>query len=837
MSLKGGKHESKHSAPSIKLPLDEGERGTDSDNQQRPHFEGMLVLKTGNPFSRRWVKRWFVLDGNQIHCFINQADKCAINTVYFREAEIYTKSKKKEIELKFANHRTYQFRAHTSSSYDAWVVAFNRGKNFKGSNLQTIPRTHSSESFLEGDSENEDDFDSEFESENLAMSGNGTLGVATRHHQRRRTNSMSGSTRGSISLSPVGARKNSNVDGNNASDMIASHSGMLTSFSELMSENVDHSAVLSELSVPQAKQAMEKALSSRANVLEEVKQIESTISGLVQERKLVAASSGDTVNAEGELDSRLEAFRNHTKDMFAALSSFASHMEGEYHEWNKRLAAERKRRHAFEEALKNLAEEHLMLERKASICMNGLDLPCSEDEEEDEFFDAVSERRKSIFDLDKTSSSSVEEREHERTRSSSIALLENFERRRCLPCDKSDKKISIWGFLKKNIGKDLSKISMPIILNEPLTSNQRFAEDLEYPYLLDKGAEAMTSQERMIYVAAFAITTYSTTINRIGKPFNPMLGETYELKRRDKGYTLFSEQVSHHPPIVAMHADADSGSWQFYQDVNVKSQFRAKDMLIKQLGSSHVVFPKFNNEHYSWAKANTCIHNLIVGKLWIDHVGDVIITNHTTGDVCSLKFKPYGFFGGVLGQVEGVITDKNGTSHYKLQGKWTDSMSFCPVAQPDKAKVVWRRNDLPPESDAQYNMTQFAMTLNELEPGHRSKLPPTDSRFRPDQRLYEDGHLDRAQDMKTMLEEKQRAARRMREAKGETWTPRWFELRNQADTGLSVWERRGDLYWEERSKQKWNEYPDIFTIPDVYSIDRRESTMIPEADESQTAKN
>ena len=107
----------------------------DATNMGRPHFEGYLILKTGNPFSRRWVKRWFVLDGNQLHCFLNQTDHNAINTVYFSEAAIFNKDKKKEIELKFANHRTYQFRAQSTNSYEAWLIAFNRGKAFKGQSL------------------------------------------------------------------------------------------------------------------------------------------------------------------------------------------------------------------------------------------------------------------------------------------------------------------------------------------------------------------------------------------------------------------------------------------------------------------------------------------------------------------------------------------------------------------------------------------------------------------------------------------------------------------------------------------------------------------------------
>lgn len=46
-------------------------------------------------------------------------------------------------------------------------------------------------------------------------------------------------------------------------------------------------------------------------------------------------------------------------------------------------------------------------------------------------------------------------------------------RRDKLPCPKpEDGGVSLWGLLRKNIGKDLSKISMPVTLNEPLSMLQ-----------------------------------------------------------------------------------------------------------------------------------------------------------------------------------------------------------------------------------------------------------------------------------------------------------------------------------------------------------------------------
>lgn len=73
---------------------------------------------------------------------------------------------------------------------------------------------------------------------------------------------------------------------------------------------------------------------------------------------------------------------------------------------------------------------------------------------------------------------------------------------------------------------------------------QRLCEDLEYSELIDKACTLSTSQERMAYVAAFTLSSYAETTTRTGKPFNPILGETYELDVRDwKGWRCVTEQV------------------------------------------------------------------------------------------------------------------------------------------------------------------------------------------------------------------------------------------------------------------------------------------------------
>lgn len=58
--------------------------------------------------------------------------------------------------------------------------------------------------------------------------------------------------------------------------------------------------------------------------------------------------------------------------------------------------------------------------------------------------------------------------------------------------------ISLWNILRNNIGKDLSKVKMPVQLNEPLNTLQRMCEELEYCELLDKAANTQDPFQRMV---------------------------------------------------------------------------------------------------------------------------------------------------------------------------------------------------------------------------------------------------------------------------------------------------------------------------------------------------
>ncbi|KAF7246790.1 hypothetical protein EG68_09914 [Paragonimus skrjabini miyazakii] len=126
-------------------------------------------------------------------------------------------------------------------------------------------------------------------------------------------------------------------------------------------------------------------------------------------------------------------------------------------------------------------------------------------------------------------------------KSSSLGRDLSWMSRTQLPALAPKPDFSVWSFVKQCIGKDLTKISMPVAINEPLSFLQRVAECMEYSELLTSAVEQPDPIRRMEYICAFAVSAASSNFNRIGKPFNPLLGETYELHHGN--FIFVAEQV------------------------------------------------------------------------------------------------------------------------------------------------------------------------------------------------------------------------------------------------------------------------------------------------------
>uniref|UniRef100_A0A8C9XS74 Oxysterol-binding protein n=1 Tax=Sander lucioperca TaxID=283035 RepID=A0A8C9XS74_SANLU len=552
----------------------------------------------------------------------------------------------------------------------------------------------------------------------------------------------------------------------------------------------------------------------------------------------VPVEGGEKIKAVNE---RATLFRITSNAMINACRDFLDLAETHSRRWQRALQYEREQRIHLEETIEQLAKQHNSLERAwreaPTLVSTTPSAPtrlhkeeASDEDENTEYFDAMEDSPEFI---------TVTATENTQHRSMSPSCndvsgkeLQPRRQRRTHVPDKPNYSLNLWSIMKNCIGKELSKIPMPVNFNEPLSMLQRLTEDLEYHELLDKAARCDSSLEQMCLVAAFSVSSYSTTVHRTAKPFNPLLGETYELDRQEEfGYRSLCEQVSHHPPAAAHHVISQRG-WTLWQEITIASKFRGKYLSIMPLGAIHLQFHSSGN-HYVWRKVTSTVHNIIVGKLWIDQSGDIEIVNHRTKETCQLKFSPYSYFSrDVPRKVTGMVADSEGQAHYILSGTWDDKIESAKIIQSSRGgsgsegkqktvyqtlspKLLWKKYPLPENAENMYYFSALALTLNEPEEG----VGLTDSRLRPDQKLMEEGRWDEANSEKQRLEEKQRAVRRRREAEAsdavdegkeyEGYQPLWFHQRRDSVTGETNFVYNGG-YWEAKERQDWSMCPNIF---------------------------
>lgn len=388
-------------------------------------------------------------------------------------------------------------------------------------------------------------------------------------------------------------------------------------------------------------------------------------------------------------------------------------------------------------------------------------------------------------------------------------IPEGWAPRAALPFDKpKGVSIPIMKILKDAVGKDISRITIPVSFSEPINMLQRMVEDFEYGEILLRAVEEPDPHMRLLYISAFAASSYASIYVRRTKPFNPLLGETYEYVDPERQFRLMTEQVSHHPPIAAF--TVDSPGYTMWGHAHAKTKFWGKSLEINPTGRISLRLTKFD-EVYTWNKITTCMNNVIVGSKWIDNYGELSVCNQTTGHKCLMDFKKQGWFGAHAYEIVGTVHDPDDTMTHKIEGLWNEYFSAIPVSpetgelNPAAKIELWRVNPLPDNAKQQYYFTSYTMRLNELPAWQKPLLPATDSRLRPDQRALEDAQTDLAQSEKSRLEDKQRAARKRLEESGLVYEPTWF-ARGEGDT----WVYKGG-YWEARTKKQWPaNVPDIF---------------------------
>jgi hypothetical protein len=356
--------------------------------------------------------------------------------------------------------------------------------------------------------------------------------------------------------------------------------------------------------------------------------------------------------------------------------------------------------------------------------------------------------------------------------------------------------------------------------------------------------------ERLACVAIFVMSGCSNT-QRFHKPFNPLLGETFEYVDDERGLRLFAEQISHHPPVSVAHTEHKD--YVMWQQAHIKTKFLGNSFELYTNGFAYL-YDKGTGELYRFSPPVNRVHNLILGTMWIEYHGESVVENMATGDRCVLQYESAGWFGRYSYKAGGYCETRTGMKPIRIEGKWNESaeaswvssgerkkyaaylqseegkartplplseLPLC-VRETEEARIaaqvlpkysvaVGNNNNnnnnnkeeeerrvcfwaVPPHNfEMPYEMTEYASHLCDLL--HEDDYYcPTDSRLRPDLRALAGNIMDRALYYKGHLEDQQRIDRReleTKEGKETKWKPVWF-----APVSENIYVYTGG-YWEQ----------------------------------------
>lgn len=169
--------------------------------------------------------------------------------------------------------------------------------------------------------------------------------------------------------------------------------------------------------------------------------------------------------------------------------------------------------------------------------------------------------------------------------------------------------------------------------------------------------------------------------------------------------------------------------------------------------------------------------------MYFDSEGTVEGRNLTTGDKITLTLTPKSFRQ-KDSLVKGSVKNSAGNVMYEIEGNWLESIRIRKPKEKGPGQTVWTANGVVERGNQQYNFTKFAVLLNYLpenmQKAEKTLIAPTDTRFRGDQRYFENGQIPEAEDEKLRLEVKQRQRRKdMKEAEQEHIPEFFKEIQKQ----------------------------------------------------------
>jgi len=211
----------------------------------------------------------------------------------------------------------------------------------------------------------------------------------------------------------------------------------------------------------------------------------------------------------------------------------------------------------------------------------------------------------------------------------------------------------------KSLGKkllsgkfDLLKISLPVTIFEPRSYLQKLGDPLVFPQIMMKAVHAEDPVCRLKWVTTYFVAGYHRAFLSLSKPFNPLLGETWQASLSD-GTRVFMEQVSHHPPVSAFQVIGPEKSYYFHGHSQATVTYKANGISSYALGERQLEFLDGTVIDISFPEYN--VRGLVgPGPSRGDLSGQVEFSDRTNGLSVVLNFGKIGGQHGILARSDAI---------------------------------------------------------------------------------------------------------------------------------------------------------------------------------------
>ena len=384
--------------------------------------------------------------------------------------------------------------------------------------------------------------------------------------------------------------------------------------------------------------------------------------------------------------------------------------------------------------------------------------------------------------------------------------------------------VQIWKILKNLIGQDLRRISLPLVLNEPASGLQRMGEGITNCHgLFKQAANCDDSIRRLVLTSTFLISMVADLNIRRKKPFNPMLGETFEYVHDE--YRLLIEKIQHIPKQLSCFCleSEDYTVWGYDYPGNPAFKFAGgKGQLeITIIGTITVYYKKFD-EYITFQRPQFMVRNLIFGVNFLDMQGPVTAMSHKTGEKIVYQFTARKSEE-QSSHVTASAYTSTGQKVLTIDGCWHQEVHMRDL-RTNKTELLFKPRELAENAHLQFFFFKRSVLMNYINDEMAETISPTDSRLRTDIRLFEEANLEQAEKVHVDIEIQQRKVRKqVEDGEVEAWQPRFFKKvahpcikeSDQAQIEPIMYaliENEGDGkgYWERRENKDWSDMPNLW---------------------------